>query len=61
VSRDTRAALVASIAVVAVIVLGFGVLGGPGTQRLVRSDENLVLLGNAKYEEHNFQAAIEAY
>ena len=38
-SRDARAALVAAIAVVVVIVLGFRVLGGPGSQRLVRSDE----------------------
>jgi len=38
-SRDARVALVAAIAIVVVIVLGFRVLGGPGTQRLVRSDE----------------------
>jgi hypothetical protein len=37
-SRDARAA----IAIVVVIVLGFRVLGGPGTQRLVRSDERTV-------------------
>ena len=41
-SRDARAALLASIAVIAVVVLGFAVLGGPGTQRLVRSDERTV-------------------
>ena len=41
-SKDARAALVASIAVLVVIVLGFRVLGGPGTQRLVRSDEHTV-------------------
>jgi hypothetical protein len=41
-SRDSRAALIASIAVIAVVVLGFGVLGGPGSQRLVRSDERTV-------------------
>ncbi len=35
-SRDTRAALVAAIAIVVVIVLGFRLLGGPGTQRLIR-------------------------
>lgn len=41
-SRDTRAALVAAIAIVVVIVLGFRLLGGPGTQRLIRSDERTV-------------------
>jgi hypothetical protein len=41
-SRDTRAAILASVVVVAVVVLGFSVLGGPGTQRLVRSDERTV-------------------
>jgi hypothetical protein len=41
-SRDGRAALVAAIAIVVVIVLGFRLLGGPGTQRLVRSDERTV-------------------
>jgi len=39
VSHDARAAIVAAIAIVVAIVLGFRVLGGPGTQRLVRSDE----------------------
>jgi hypothetical protein len=41
-SKDARAAVVASIAVVLVIVLGFRVLGGPGTQRRLRSDERSV-------------------
>jgi hypothetical protein len=41
-SRDARAAFVAAIAIVVVMVLGFRVLGGPGTQRLVRSDERTV-------------------
>jgi len=41
-SRDARAALVASIAVIVVVVLGFGVLGSPGNQRLIRSDERTV-------------------
>jgi hypothetical protein len=41
-SRDARAAIVAAMAIVVVIVLGFRVLGGPGTQRLVRSDERTV-------------------
>jgi len=41
-SRDARAAIVAVIAIVVVIALGFRVLGGPGTQRLVRSDERTV-------------------
>jgi hypothetical protein len=41
-SRDARAAIVAAIAIVVAIVLGFRVLGGPGTQRLVRSDERTV-------------------
>jgi hypothetical protein len=41
-SRDARAAVIASIAVVAVIVLGFSLLGSPGTQRLIRSDERTV-------------------
>ncbi len=41
-SRDARAAIVAAIAIVATIVLGFRVLGGPGTQRLIRSDERTV-------------------
>jgi hypothetical protein len=38
-SRDARAAFVTCIAIVVVIILGFTVLGGPGTQRLIRSDE----------------------
>ena len=37
-NRNTWAATVATIAVVAVITLGLRVLGGPGTQRLVQSD-----------------------
>jgi len=41
-SRDARAAVVAFIAVITVLVLGFRALGGPGTQRLVRSDERTV-------------------
>jgi hypothetical protein len=41
-SRDARAALLASIAVIAVVVLGFTLLGSPGTQRLIRSDERTV-------------------
>jgi hypothetical protein len=41
-SRDARATFVAAIAIVVVIVLGFRVLGGPGTQRLIRSDEHTV-------------------
>jgi hypothetical protein len=41
-SRDARAAFVACIAIVVVIILGFRVLGGPGTQRLIRSDERSV-------------------
>jgi hypothetical protein len=41
-SRDARAAFFAAIAIVVVIVLGFRVLGGPGTQRLIRSDERTV-------------------
>jgi hypothetical protein len=41
-SRDARAAFVTCIAIVVVIILGFRVLGGPGTQRLIRSDERSV-------------------
>jgi hypothetical protein len=41
-TRDARVAVIASIAVVAVIVLGFAVIGSPGTQRLIRSDERTV-------------------
>jgi hypothetical protein len=41
-SRDTRGAILASVVVVVVVVLGFSVLGGPGTQRLIRSDERTV-------------------
>ena len=41
-SRDARAAIIAAIAIVVAIVLGFRVLGGPRTQRLVRSDERTV-------------------
>jgi len=37
-NRNTWAAIVATIAVVAVVILGFRVLGGPGTQRMVQSD-----------------------
>jgi hypothetical protein len=41
-NRDTWAAIAATIAVVVVIVLGFRVLGGPGRQRLVQSDQRAV-------------------
>lgn len=37
-SRNIWAAIVATVAVVAVIILGFRVLGGPSTQRLVQAD-----------------------
>lgn len=37
-NRNSWAALAATIAVIAVLILGFRVLGGPGTQRLVQSD-----------------------
>jgi hypothetical protein len=41
-TRDARAAAIASVAVLVVIIVGFRVLGGPGTQRLARSDERTV-------------------
>jgi len=41
-SRDFRAAVVASAAVILVLVLGFHELGSPGMQRMVRSDERTV-------------------
>jgi len=41
-NRDTLAAIAATIAVVVVIILGFRVLGGPGRQRLVQSDQRTV-------------------
>jgi hypothetical protein len=37
-NRNTLAAIVATIAVIPVVILGFCVLGGPGTQRMVQSD-----------------------
>lgn len=37
-TRNSWAATVATIAVIAVIGLGLGVMGGPGKQRLVQSD-----------------------
>jgi hypothetical protein len=37
-NRNTGAAVAATIAVVVVVVLGFKVLGSPGTQRLVQAD-----------------------
>jgi hypothetical protein len=37
-NRNTWAATAATILVVAVIILGFRVLGSPGTQRMVQSD-----------------------
>jgi len=37
-SRDTRAALGAAVAVIAVIILGFRFLGSPTSQRLIQSD-----------------------
>jgi hypothetical protein len=41
-NRDSWAAIVASIAVVVVIILGFRVLGSPGTRRLVQADVHTV-------------------
>ena len=38
-NRNSWAAAVATIAVVVVVVLGFGVLGGPGSQRQARTDQ----------------------
>jgi len=38
-NRNTWAAAVATIAVIVVMVLGFGVLGGPGSQRQARTDQ----------------------
>jgi len=38
VTRNVWAALIAAVAVVVVLVLGFRVLGGPGTQRQVQAD-----------------------
>jgi hypothetical protein len=37
-NRDTWAAILATIAVVAVVAVGWHALGGPGTQRQVQSD-----------------------
>ena len=37
-NRNTWAAIVATIVVVTVVILGMRVLGGPATQRLVQSD-----------------------
>jgi hypothetical protein len=37
-NRNSWAAIAATIAVVVVVILGFRVLGGPATQRLVQSD-----------------------
>ena len=39
-NRNSRAALLATIAVVFTLVLGFRFLGGPGSQRLVRADQH---------------------
>jgi hypothetical protein len=36
--RNSWTAIVAAVVVVVVVILGFRVLGGPATQRLVRSD-----------------------
>jgi hypothetical protein len=37
-SRNAWAAIAATVGVVAVVILGFRVLGSPGTQRMVQSD-----------------------
>ena len=37
-SRDSRAALVASVAVLVVMILGFRFLGSPTSQRLIQAD-----------------------
>ena len=41
-NRDTWAAIVATIAVIAVVAVGWHFLGGPGTQRQVQSDLRVV-------------------
>lgn len=41
-SRNSLAAIAATVVVVIVVALGFYVLGGPGTQRLVQSDLRIV-------------------
>jgi len=46
-NRDTWAAIVATIAVIAVVSVGWHFLGGPGTQRQVQSDLRIV---SALYE-----------
>jgi hypothetical protein len=42
VKRDTLAALLATVAVVLVVILGFWKIHGPSTQRLFRADEKRV-------------------
>ena len=37
-NRNVWAVIAATVAVVAVVILGFRVLGGPGTQRMMQSD-----------------------
>ena len=41
-TRDTWAAILATIAVIAVVAVGWHFLGGPGTQRQVQSDLRVV-------------------
>src|SRR5260370_2539394 len=41
-NRNAWAAIAATVAVVGVVILGFRVLGSPGTQRMVQSDLRIV-------------------
>src|SRR5258708_26029810 len=41
-NRNVWAAIASTVAMVAVIILGFRVLGSPGTQRMVQSDLRIV-------------------
>jgi hypothetical protein len=41
-NRNMLATIVAAVAMAVVVILGFRVLGGPGTQRLVRADNHTV-------------------
>jgi len=54
-TRDSVAALLASVAILAVVVLGFYKTRGPSTQRLLRSDRKRVAMINQLANEIRMQ------
>jgi hypothetical protein len=58
-NRNVWATIAATIAVVVVVILGFRVLGGPGSQRLVQSDIRRVRALASLAQQINYRSETE--